>query len=338
MPAKSANKRKSQVEIDMARMMSSLPPAVQQQLVALTTTMHNVHRDCYEQTANAETAARDIQLLRRDLEDAVEQRVAAEGAVADSKTTVARLERELATARTLKSDKERAERAVKDALVVFNDSVTGLPMKCPIPVSNSRLVDMETVYESFIRGSTKQHIFFNGTLDSKFEDSVTGEAVSIMGPEVISLVHDIAKALGLVIEMPYWFEYTEEPREPGGGMQTWKEYAVSDQMRIVLQVLLMHRERTLVPFDAQATKTVTVAKKHHITFKRTSQRVVIHQANPHIANDVDVMETRFNIDYTLCVINTEGRGVEHNIRFMNIVPLDLELTTLAGVLDDPLDF
>ena len=74
MPPK-APKRKSQPSNDMTRMMSSLPPAVQQQLMDLTTTMHNVHRDCEHQTATAETAARDIALLRRDLEDAVEQRV-----------------------------------------------------------------------------------------------------------------------------------------------------------------------------------------------------------------------------------------------------------------------
>ena len=335
MPAK-ASKRKSQPSSDMTRMMSSLPPAIQQQLMDLTTTMHNVHRDCEHQTVAAETAARDIQILRRDLEDAVEQRVAAEGAATNAKATVARLEQELATARTLRADKEKAERAVRNALQIFNDQVTLVPMKCPIPVSNGRLLDMESVIESFMRGSATQRIFFDGTLNSKFEDGVSGEAVTVMGAEVIRLVHDIAKTLGLKIEMPYWFEYTEEPREQEGYI-TWKKYEIDDQLRILLQLLLMHRERETVQIDALATKTVTVAKKHHITFTRTSKEVVIHHRNPAIANDVDITETQHTINYTLCVINAGGRGAQHDIHYSYRVPLDLDGFTLAGDDDDPYD-
>lgn len=335
MPSK-ASKRKSQPSNDMARMMGSLPPAVQQQLMDLATTMHNVHRDCDEQTTNAETAARDMQLLRRDLEDAVEQRVAAEAAATNAKATVTRLEQELATARTLRADKEKAERALRNALQIFNDQVTLVAMKCPIPVSNGRLLDMESVIESFMRGSATQRIFFDGTLNSKFEDGVNGEAVTVMGAEVIRLVHDIAKTLGLKIEMPYWFEYTEEPREQEGYI-TWKKYEIDDQLRILLQVLLMHREREAVQIDAMATKTVTVAKKHHITFKRTSQEVVIHHRNPAIANDQDITETQYIINYTLCVINAEGRGLQHDINYSYRVPLDLDGFTFAGDNDDPFD-
>ena len=336
MPGK-PSKRKNQASTEASRILTALTPELQQQVLDLATTFQRLQVDAHTQRADAETAAHDLQRLRTDLDDEVERRKSAELAAASAENSVRQLQDSVRRLQDDLTAANKSDRAVQKALDVFNDPVTLRLMKCPIPVSNGRLMDMESVINLFINGSSKQTIFFNGTLDSKFEDPVTQESVTIMGPEVIRLVHEIAKALGLAIELPHCFEFTQEPMDHEGCV-TWEPYAIDDQMRILLQILLMHRERETVQADAMATKTVTVAKRHHITFTRTPQETITYHANPHINNDRDVVETHHNIDYTLCVINVLGRGVQHDIRFNCRVQLDLEKFNFAGVDDYQYDF
>ena len=289
-----------------------------------------------------QTAATDVNTLRNELQAEVDRRTEVERDLqeaheqaADDQKLIENLgkrvddcDRSIVQMRARLNRVQGMERALETARAQFVDTVTLEEMKCPIPLSDGEVQDMETVIQHFINSPPNPNLKFNGKLEEcQFVNPRTREIVHIMCPLVIRFVQTAFANLGMRAEMPFYFEYSEAPVADPSDI-VWRPYEVEFQLAILLQILLMHRERN---DQENATRMLTTKPNHLFTIKRTKESIVAFQANDH--HDHDITTDRHRITYALCIIDIAGVGHAHHVRFKTPQVLNLQDFILGDVAD-----